>query len=369
MLDEFNKCQVVFSPLQVRFFDLNGIGQQYQDHLNPIAEFRNLDEKYFSTVSDEKNADFIFFQYDIDRLYHQLGYDGLRRFLEQLPLFKEHESKFVFFLMDDISPRFDLGSVIYRVNHDKRKQDKNSITLPYFIDDLSLAPLADTPRYHANFVGTIVTHVLRAYMLLPFLNQEALPVFDALLDKLNNLLANRKNSQKYAAAMADTVSLAGQLFPQAPSLRGLQYYFDISVEQFHHLPQRIRQHKSAEFQKIMSQSVATLCPRGVGVQSIRFFETLCAGRIPLLISDHYVLPLENLIDYSSFTWRVDEGAVGKLPEQVNNFFNRYTRNDLIQKAQLAREAWESYLAPSKRSKFFHLTLIDVLSANYRLNSV
>ena len=200
--------------------------------------------------------------------------------------------------MDDISPRFDIDSVIYRVNHDKRKKDKNSITLPYFVDDICQIPLSDKLMYHVNFIGTIVTHVLRAYMLIPFLDKAELALYDALLGKLDKVLANRKNNETYQTVMADAMTFAQQLFPLTPALQGINYFLDISVEQFHHLPKHIQDAKKSEFVDIMAQSVATLCPRGFGVQSIRFYETLSAGRIPILISDHYVLPLENLINYS-----------------------------------------------------------------------
>jgi xylogalacturonan beta-1,3-xylosyltransferase len=45
-----------------------------------------------------------------------------------------------------------------------------------------------------------------------------------------------------------------------------------------------------EFQEILARSRFSLCPRGVGTATLRFWESLAAGAIPVLISDHFELP-------------------------------------------------------------------------------
>jgi len=52
-----------------------------------------------------------------------------------------------------------------------------------------------------------------------------------------------------------------------------------------------------------------LCPRGRGLNSIRFFEALRMGRIPVLISDDTKLPMEDRIDYSRFMVRMPENDI------------------------------------------------------------
>jgi len=247
--------------------------------------------------------------------------------------------------------------------------DINSITLPYFIDDIFQSPISDSPEYHANFIGTIVTHTLRAYMLIPFLGKTNLPHYNLLLEKLDNLLANRKNRETYKAVMDDAMSLVQHLFPLILSLQEVNYFIDISVEQFPRLPKDVQAIKKAQLVELMAQSVATLCPRGFGVQSIRFFETLSAGRIPILISDYYCLPLENRIDYSSILFKIDESEVLKLRDRVAEFFKLNTMEDLRQKANAARDIWVKNFSPQKVSHYVHLTLADVLKEDYRLNKI
>ena len=148
--------------------------------------------------------------------------------------------------------------------------DRNSITLPYFVDDIYQVPIADKmPHHHVNFIGTIVTHVLRAYMLIPFLEKEKLPLYNSLLGKLDDLIGNRKNHEIYQTVMTDSMSLVQRLFPLVTISHGIKYFIDISVEQFPHLSQAVQNVKKAQLVNGMAQSAATLCPRGFGVQSIR----------------------------------------------------------------------------------------------------
>lgn len=45
-----------------------------------------------------------------------------------------------------------------------------------------------------------------------------------------------------------------------------------------------------EYENILSRSRFSLCPRGSNPNSVRFWESLAAGAIPILISDNYKLP-------------------------------------------------------------------------------
>ncbi len=45
-----------------------------------------------------------------------------------------------------------------------------------------------------------------------------------------------------------------------------------------------------EYEQILSRSRFSLCPRGSNPNSVRFWESLAAGAIPVLISDNYKLP-------------------------------------------------------------------------------
>jgi hypothetical protein len=51
-----------------------------------------------------------------------------------------------------------------------------------------------------------------------------------------------------------------------------------------------RKKEENEYQDILERSRFSLCPRGSSPSSVRFWESLSAGAIPILISDNWVLP-------------------------------------------------------------------------------
>lgn len=87
----------------------------------------------------------------------------------------------------------------------------------------------------------------------------------------------------------------------------------------------------------------TLSPRGDGNYSLRFFETLSLGRIPIFIDTDAPLPLEDIIPYDDFIVRVPWEALDALPELVCAFFKDRSPEALAETAQKARMAFEQYL--------------------------
>ncbi len=64
---------------------------------------------------------------------------------------------------------------------------------------------------------------------------------------------------------------------------------------------RLRQ----DFLDNVARNIYLLCIRGAGNYSIRFFEILSAGRIPVIIDTDAPLPMEDIINYRSFCLFVD----------------------------------------------------------------
>jgi hypothetical protein len=66
-----------------------------------------------------------------------------------------------------------------------------------------------------------------------------------------------------------------------------------------------------------------LCPRGYGVGSVRLFETLKAGRVPVIISDGYVLP--SGIDWNNCSIRIKEREIRSIPEVIYSKLDDWSR--------------------------------------------
>lgn len=64
------------------------------------------------------------------------------------------------------------------------------------------------------------------------------------------------------------------------------------------------------FRDVLSRSRFVLCPRGRGTSSFRLYETLAAGRVPVIISDEWVAPRGP--DWEAFSLRIGERGTGSL---------------------------------------------------------
>jgi hypothetical protein len=71
--------------------------------------------------------------------------------------------------------------------------------------------------------------------------------------------------------------------------------------------------------------------------SLRFFETLAFGRIPILVADQAALPLEEVIPYDEFVVRVPERQIESWEYYLDAFLTAHP--DLEICSSLARNAY------------------------------
>lgn len=95
----------------------------------------------------------------------------------------------------------------------------------------------------------------------------------------------------------------------------------------------------------------TFCYRSNANYSLRFYETLCLGRIPLFINTDCKLPFENDIDWKNLCIWIEESDVKYIPEIILDFHNSHTESQMIDKQVHCREIWLKYL--SKKGFYNH----------------
>ena len=88
----------------------------------------------------------------------------------------------------------------------------------------------------------------------------------------------------------------------------------------------------------MLESRFVLCPRGFGASSIRLFEAMQVGRVPVILSDDWVEPQGP--QWDRFSVRVPERRVAELPAILEPL-----EGQAEAMGRLAREAWEAWFAP------------------------
>lgn len=82
--------------------------------------------------------------------------------------------------------------------------------------------------------------------------------------------------------------------------------------------------------------------RGDANASIRLFEILSLGRVPVILDTERNLPFSDRVDYSTFALIVDFRDRAQLPQIIADFNNTLTDEKFIQMQKAARDAYRNY---------------------------
>ncbi|CAI0469589.1 unnamed protein product [Linum tenue] len=124
---------------------------------------------------------------------------------------------------------------------------------------------------------------------------------------------------------------------------------DIRVHQY--LP------KGISYYDMMRQSKFCLCPSGYEVASPRVVEAIYAGCVPVLISDHYVPPFSDVLNWKSFSVEVPVGEIPNLKRILEGISSRqYIR---MQRRVLQVRKHFEVNSPPRRYDVFHMILHSI----------
>ena len=107
-----------------------------------------------------------------------------------------------------------------------------------------------------------------------------------------------------------------------------------------------------QYAEVITRSKFILCPRGHGTSSVRLFETMQSGRVPVIISDAWV-PCSN-IEWSRFSLRVREKDIANLPDICLDATSHW-----ITMALEARRTWEEWFSPRGLAKLIETSILDI----------
>ena len=107
----------------------------------------------------------------------------------------------------------------------------------------------------------------------------------------------------------------------------------------------------SDFENNMNNNLFTFCYRGRGNFSVRFYETLMRGRIPIVVMTDNVFPFEKWIDYDKIGLFIKEPDLNNMDfeEQITNFYNSKTKEQLIEMQKYNRQIYLTYF---KKNVFF-----------------
>lgn len=116
-----------------------------------------------------------------------------------------------------------------------------------------------------------------------------------------------------------------------------------------------------EYVENMQQSDFVLAPKGDGNYSLRFFEALSLGRIPILIDTDVSLPGSDEW-YKDVCVRVSWRDIGQLPIKVSTWYHSLSDDEYVRRQEAARALFiEHVFAP-----VFYTALVDSIRERIRV---
>lgn len=94
-----------------------------------------------------------------------------------------------------------------------------------------------------------------------------------------------------------------------------------------------------EFVRNIVESDYTVCVRGTGNFSTRFYETLCLGRIPIFVDTDCRLPFDEIIDWKRYCIWVTESEIDSISEKVAEFHSSFGVKGFAKAQRECRQLW------------------------------
>jgi hypothetical protein len=104
------------------------------------------------------------------------------------------------------------------------------------------------------------------------------------------------------------------------------------------------------YRKSIKNSLAVLCPPGVGPQSIRMYETMYLARIPVLFDVGCVYPFQDSIDYDNITFSIKKDEILQTDSLIARYIKSSNADELHERCLYACKIWNQYFSDEQRLK-------------------
>ena len=104
----------------------------------------------------------------------------------------------------------------------------------------------------------------------------------------------------------------------------------------------------------------TFCYRGAANYSLRFYESLCLGRIPLFVNTDCMLPFANKVSWKDVCLWVEEKNIKYIGDTILDFHHSIAASEFIDRQYYCREIWLKYCDNEGFYSEFHSYLYNNL---------
>lgn len=109
-------------------------------------------------------------------------------------------------------------------------------------------------------------------------------------------------------------------------------------------PELSQRYNDQYFENIFNSDYV-ICCRGSANYSVRLFEVLNCGRIPLFINTDCELPWDSEIDWKQYCVWVEENELDRIGDKVRDFHQQLTPDAFVELQYRCRDLWKQWLSP------------------------
>lgn len=236
---------------------------------------------------------------------------------------------------------------VFKMADFRSHQNTQTVIMPVFIDDPllsiysnSLTVVSKTPKPIIGYVGHAKSGFKKWIItILIYLKENYLIAKGTIYSDYYRLYFSSHKRLKYLKIIQSSSQIVSKFIFRDKYRAGVKTIED-------------RTKTTLEFFDNIKNSQYTFCMRGGGNFSVRFYETLAMGRIPLFIDTDCILPLENIVDWKEYCIIVDHRNINEVNERLISFHNSISDEELIKWQEKNRIIWEKYL--TRANYFLHI---------------
>lgn len=238
--------------------------------------------------------------------------------------------------------------IVLRLSGYKSKFTDNEYALPAFIEDplnkyFNSKEIFESPYKNNPVVG--------------FCGQASNSNINAAKEIIKTALRNLKNSVGFSKEenqqLISTSFLRALILKKIAQSPSLETNFILREKYRAGITEQKDTHRTTlEFYNNLRDSDYVVCVRGAGNFSVRFYETLAMGRIPVLINTDCALPFDEEVDWKKHIVWVEYNERNDVAKKVKEFHEALSKEDFIDLQHANRNLWKEKLTLAGFFKLF-----------------
>jgi hypothetical protein len=253
----------------------------------------------------------------------------------------KHGKKILIWFRGDLPPRIRFkNAVVFKCAMERSRRKPDHFAAPFFINDPTL-------KFSE---GQIKTRTKRDQPTVGFCGYAALnPVklaYSLVANYRTNLSISLGRSNYESAPILPATMLRARVLNLLEKDKAINTNFVVRDKYRAGVSAKSKDADTIErefFQNIY-ESDYVVCVRGYGNWSVRLYETLACGRIPIFVDTDCVLPYDFAVDWKRYCVWVDAKDVSRIAEIVSDFHAGLTPEDFVERQHSCRRLWEERLS-------------------------